>query len=141
MSNLTTILIVDDNAHMRETLKYLISRQPGLKVIGEAASGQQAMDYIHKQQPDVILMDINMAPVNGFEATRKLARLFPSLKIIGLSVNREPSYARNMISLGAKGYLTKSSPSSEIIDAILRVSGGEIYVCKEIKDHDTDFQY
>lgn len=138
MGNQTTILLVDDNAEMRDTLKFLISRHVHLKVIGEAGSGQEALKFIASNTPDVILMDINMSPVNGFEATRKIIKNHPLVKIIGLSVNKEPSYAKNMISLGAKGYITKSSSSSEIIEAINKVAKGEIYLCCEIKDQDTE---
>ena len=76
-----------------------------------------------------------MAPVNGFEATRKILKHSPHTKIIGLSVHKQPSYAKNILQLGAKGYVTKSSPHKEIIQAILDVAEGKEYICSELDEH------
>src|SRR5882724_243745 len=118
MAEAITIRIVDDNNFMRETLKFIISRVSRYKLIGEATSGQEAINMVQQVSPDIILLDINMSPINGFEATRKILKQNPDTKIIGLSVHKQPSYAKNILQLGAKGYLTKSSPHKEIIEAI-----------------------
>lgn len=128
MAKQITVLIADDNAHMRESLRILISPLENLQIIAEAKNGEEAITLATKHQPDIILMDINMAPVNGFEATRKIIKLFPSIKIIGLSLHTEPAYCRNLMRLGAKGYVTKSSPYEEIIIAIQEVATGGKYV-------------
>jgi DNA-binding NarL/FixJ family response regulator len=134
MADAITILVVDDNNFMRETLKFLISRVSHFKLIGEATSGQEAINMAHQFSPDIILLDINMSPINGFEATRKILKQNPLTKIIGLSVHKQPSYAKNILQLGAKGYLTKSSPHKEIIEAINNVYEGKEYVCSELSD-------
>ena len=135
MNNAITILIADDNKYIRETIRFLISRFKNLLLVGEAESGEEAISLAKQLSPDVILIDINMAPVNGFEATRKILKQNPGIKIIGLSVHKQPSYAKNILQLGAKGYVTKSSPHKEIIHAILEVSEGKEYICHELDEH------
>jgi two-component system, NarL family, invasion response regulator UvrY len=132
MEHAINILIVDDNFFMREILRMIISRQQNLKLVAEATSGLEAINMARKFLPDIILIDINMSPINGFEATRKILKENPMAKVIGLSMHKQPSYARNILQLGAKGYLTKSSPHSEIIRAINMVFEGKQYVCLEL---------
>lgn len=134
MDKAITILIADDNKYIRETIRFLISRIDNFQLVGEAESGEEAISLAKQLSPDVILIDINMAPINGFEATRKILKQSPSAKIIGLSVHKQPSYAKNIIQLGAKGYVTKSSPHKEIINAIMQVSEGKEYICTELTD-------
>ena len=134
MSKPITILIADDNIYMRETLRFIINRETNFQLVGEATSGHEAISMAKTLSPDIILIDINMAPVNGFEATRKIIKQSPTSKIIGLSVHKQPSYARNILSLGASGYITKSSPHKEIIHAINTVAGGKEYICQELGD-------
>lgn len=127
------MVIVDDHRMMRETWKMILQRDPRIEVIAECASGEEAIQCADAQVPDVILMDINMAPVNGFEATRKIAKAHPEIKIIGLSINNQPTYARNLMQLGAKGYVTKNSPSDEMMEAIRIVFDGGTYICKDVR--------
>lgn len=134
MDELIRLVIVDDHAMMRETWKMILERDPRIKVIAECASGEEAIRAADSVQPDVMLMDINMSPVNGFEATQHIAGTHPEVKIIGVSINNQPTYARNMIQLGAKGYVTKNSSSEEMLHAIFTVVKGEQYLCKEIQD-------
>ena len=134
MNKKITILIADDNGFIRETLRFLISRIDHFKLIGEATNGQEAISMAENLFPDIILIDINMSPVNGFEATRKIIKQSPSAKIIGLSVHTELSYARNILQLGAKGYITKNSPHKEIIHAIEEVATGKEYICELLAD-------
>jgi len=135
MDKAITILIADDNKYIRETIRFLISRFDNLKLVGEAESGEEAISLAKHLSPDVILIDINMTPINGFEATRKILKQNPLTKIIGLSVHKQPSYAKNILQLGAKGYVTKSSPHKEIIHAIEVVSQGKEYICSELNEH------
>ncbi|MDQ3277060.1 MAG: response regulator transcription factor [Bacteroidota bacterium] len=128
------LVIVDDHTLMRETWKMVLQQDPRIQVIAECASGDEAIHCAENDKPDVMLMDINMAPVNGFEATRKIARTNPEVKIIGLSINNQPAYAKNMLQLGAKGYVTKNSSSEELLQAIETVCKGGTYICREIRD-------
>jgi two-component system invasion response regulator UvrY len=127
-----TVLIADDNHHIRESLHVLLAPLENMKLIGEACNGEEAIVQAAELNPDIILMDINMSPVNGFEATRKILKQNPAIKIIGLSLHVEASYCRNMLRLGARGYVTKSSPYTEIITAINEVYEGGKYIDKKI---------
>lgn len=128
------LVIVDDHTLMRETWKMVLQRDPQIRVIAECASGEEAIRCAGSDKPDIMLMDINMSPVNGFEATRKIVKAHPCIKIIGLSINNQPAYAKNMLQLGAKGYVTKNSPSEELLEAIKMVNKGGVYICREIKE-------
>jgi DNA-binding NarL/FixJ family response regulator len=134
MDDTIRLVIVDDHDMMRETWRMILQRNPRINVVNECASGEEAIKSAEADNPDIMLMDINMSPMNGFEATRKISRAFPKVKIIGLSINNQPSYARNMIQLGAKGYMTKNSGSEEMLKAIFTVYEGNIYICKEVRD-------
>lgn len=127
------IIIVDDHQMIRETWRFLLERDARLRVVAECASGAEAIDCATSHHPHVMLMDINMSPVNGFEATRKILKKHPDINIIGVSVNDQPGYARNMLQLGAKGYVTKNSSFQEMVHAILEVSKGNTYICGEVK--------
>lgn len=128
------IVLVDDHQMIRETWRFLLSRDERLEVIAECSSGAEAIESAEQHQPDVMLMDINMSPVNGFEATRKIVKKHPHIHIIGVSVNDQPGYARNMLQLGAKGYVTKNSSFQEMVHAILEVTEGKTYICKEVRE-------
>lgn len=128
------VIIADDHQMVRETWKMLLQKDERIIVVAEGASGTDAIALAETHQPDIILMDINMAPVNGFEATRKIVKSHPHIKIIGVSINNQPSYARNIMNLGAKGYVTKNSSLEEMTEAILQVYKGNSFICKEILD-------
>ena len=81
-----------------------------------------------------MLMDINMFPVNGFEATRKIVRAAPEVRIIGVSVNDQLGYARNMLQLGAKGFVTKNVSQDEMLEAILEVHNGKTFLSKDLRE-------
>jgi len=132
MQETIRVIIVDDHQMVRETWKLLLHGSERIEVIQECASGAEAIACAAELHPDVILMDVNMTPVNGFEATRKILKTNPHIKIIGVSVNNQPSYAKNMMQLGAKGYVTKNSSREEMIKAIHEVFTGKTYVCVEV---------
>jgi DNA-binding NarL/FixJ family response regulator len=134
MNETIRLVIVDDHDMIRETWKMVLQSDTRLKVVAECASGEEAISCAKELQPDVMLMDINMSPINGFDATRAIAEAHPDIKIIGLSINNQPAYARHMIQLGAKGYMTKNSSKEEVVAAILAVMEGGVYICKEIVD-------
>lgn len=132
MARQITVLIADDNLLVRESLRTILSPLENIEIIGEAKNGEEAIALAAQLVPDIILMDINMSPVNGFEATRKILNQLPSIKIIGLSLHKEPSYCRNMMRLGAMGYVVKSSSYEEIIMAVETVAAGGKYIDKDL---------
>ena len=127
------IILVDDHKLARESWSLLLSHDGRFSVIKECADGHEAIESATILIPDVILVDINMHPLNGFEVTQRLLENNPAIKIIGISVNNQPSYANRMLELGAKGFVTKGSPFDEITQAIVDVHEGGSYVCSEIR--------
>lgn len=126
------IMLVDDHALIRETWKMLLQNIPAFQVVGDCGTGKDAIDLTRQLQPDIILLDINMFPVNGYEVAEKMAELISHTKIVGLSVNNKPKYAVRLVELGAKGYLTKTSTLEEICHGIMEVHHGNFYICEEI---------
>lgn len=129
------LAIVDDHEMVRQTWKMILQRHERIDVVAECASGEEAIVCAETIAPDVMLMDINMTPVNGFEATRRITAAFPQVKIIGVSINNQPTYVRNMLQMGAKGYVTKNSSSQEMLNAIFAVNDGENYLCEEVREN------
>lgn len=129
------IILVDDHKIVRESWKVLLENNPRFKVVADCDNGNTAIDYVKELTPDIILVDINMSPINGYAFTERVLKINPTAKIIGLSVNNQPKYAIKMLDIGAKGYLTKTSSLEEITDGIIQVHNGEFYICKEISRH------
>ncbi|HEY4109497.1 response regulator transcription factor [Puia sp.] len=126
------LIIVDDHFHVREAWSWVLGQVPGISVIAQCANGQEAIEAAQRLQPDVMLMDIHMNPVNGMEATRSIREFSPHIKIIGVSVQAERSYVNEMLRNGANGFVTKNSPSQEMITAIGEVMAGKTYICEEV---------
>ncbi len=128
------VVIVDDHRMVRETWKMILDNHEQIDVIAECASGEEAIEAAAALKPDVMLMDINMEPVNGLEATQEILKLNPNARIIGVSVNDQPMYAKNMMKYGAKGYMTKNCSMTEMVHAIIEVNKGNTYLCEDIRD-------
>lgn len=128
------VAIADDHKLVREAWTLVLGRDLRLKIVGEFENGQEAIDSCRKEAPDVILMDINMTPVNGIDATRKIKEFNPHVKIIGVSTHADKPYVEAMIKAGASGYVTKNSKSEEMVHAILEVMDGRHYLCEEIRN-------
>jgi two-component system invasion response regulator UvrY len=126
------LIIVDDHFHVRQAWSLVLNQAPRIDVIAQCCNGEEAIDAAGRLKPDVMLMDINMAPVNGIEATRRIRQSHPEIKIIGVSVQAERSYVNEMLRSGAHGYVTKNSSSVEMIKAIEEVLAGRTYLCEEI---------
>ena len=127
------IILVDDHKLVRQSWKMLLENNPLFIVIADCDNGELAIEQAQKLVPDVMLVDINMSPLNGFEVTERIMETTPSIKIIGLSVNNQPKYAAKMMELGARGYLTKTSTLEEISYGIIEVDRGELYICEEVR--------
>ena len=128
-----TILLVDDHKLIRDSWTYILNSDPRFSVIGQAGSAEEAVAIAKDKNPGIVLMDINMQPVDGFETTKRLHRHAPGSKIIGVSMYSIPAYAKKLLQNGAMGYVTKNSSREEMIDAIMEVSDGNTYICNEIK--------
>jgi two-component system, NarL family, invasion response regulator UvrY len=125
--------LVDDHKLVRQSWKMLLESNPRFQIIADFDNGESAIEEARQLVPDVMLVDINMSPINGFAVTERLMETTPTIKIIGLSVNNQPKYAVKMMQLGAKGYLTKTSSLEEINHGIIEVHKGELYICEEVR--------
>ncbi|MBC7947081.1 MAG: response regulator transcription factor [Chitinophagaceae bacterium] len=129
-----SIILVDDHKLIRDSWSFILNSDPRFTVIGETSNGEDAIEIVKKLRPDIVLMDVNMAPVNGFDATRQITKYSPGSKVIAVSMHTMPAYAKRMIQLGAMGYVTKNSSKDEMIKAIIEVSSGRKYICDEVKN-------
>jgi two-component system, NarL family, invasion response regulator UvrY len=128
-----TIIIVDDHQVVLDSWKSFLEANPRFKVVACCRDSIVAMERNEKLLPDILLVDVKMGPMNGFELTKRLVEKHPAIKIIGISVSNQINYAQKMIDNGARGYLTKTSTLEEINHAILEVYNGKVYLCEEIK--------
>jgi DNA-binding NarL/FixJ family response regulator len=129
-----TILLVDDHKLIRDSWSFILNSDPRFSVIGETDSGEQAIEIAKTKKPRIILMDVNMTPVNGFDATQQIHKFSPESRIIAVSMHSMPAYAKKMLQLGAMGYVTKNSSKDEMITAIIEVNSGKKYICEEVKN-------
>lgn len=128
------VVIADDHRLVREAWKLLLSRDERIHIVSICESGYQAIEVCQQLKPHVILMDINMEPVSGIEATRSIREFSRDIRIIGISVHADLPYVNALMQAGANGYVTKNSSGAEMIKAIMLVMEGQQYFCKEISD-------
>ncbi len=128
------VVIVDDHRLVREAWKLVLNRDKRLSVAAICENGFRAVEACRSLQPDVVLMDINMDPMNGIEATKAIREFSQDIKIIGISVHTDLSYIHALMQAGGNGYVTKNSSGEEMIGAIMLVMEGQQYFCKEISD-------
>ena len=128
-----TILLVDDHKLIRDSWTFILNSDPRFEVVGETSSGSEAFRIAKRKSPQVILMDLNMSPLSGFDITKQVLKLSPDSRIIGVSMHTMPAYAKRMLKLGAMGYVTKNSSKEEMMTAIVEVNNGKKYICEEVK--------
>ena len=129
-----SIILVDDHKLIRDSWSFILNSDPRFTVVGETNNGEDAVEIVKNLRPDIVLMDVNMVPVNGFDATQQINKFTPGSKVIAVSMHSMPAYAKRMMQLGAMGYVTKNSSKDEMIKAILEVSAGKKYICDEVKN-------
>ncbi|MBN9390029.1 MAG: response regulator transcription factor [Chloroflexi bacterium] len=128
MSENISILLVDDQTLFREGLYTILSVQPGLVVVGEAANGQEALTQAQALQPQVILMDLRMPVLDGVAATRQLRTVAPQSRVIVLTTFDEDEYVFEGLRAGAVGYLLKDVASDKLVEAIRAAARGETFL-------------
>lgn len=129
-----TVAVVDDHQLVREMWTEMFAGRKDMEITGSSGEFDDAIKMIGIKQPDIVLLDINLSSDSGFDAVPLIRNCSPSTNIIAVSMNNQPAYAKKMLKLGAKGYITKNSSFGEIFTAIEKVMKGEIYVCSDIKD-------
>lgn len=128
------IVLADDHAMLRDGMHRAFQTESDFEVVGLAGNGQEAVKLVRELSPHVVVMDIGMPELNGFEATRLIKKDFPAVKVIGLSMHSNDKYIREMFRAGASGYLLKNSPFEELVEAIRSVMDGKTYVSPAIGD-------
>lgn len=127
------LIIADDHRLVREAWKALLSRYSSIQVLDTCDNGLKVIEYCQTFQPDVVLMDVNMQPISGIDATKAIRNFSERIKIIAISLHSAKDYVDSMLAAGANGYVTKSSSAEEVVDAIISVHQGGQFICKEIK--------
>ncbi|MGL5994797.1 MAG: response regulator, partial [Aeromonas sobria] len=122
------VFLVDDHELVRTGIRRILEDVRGIKVVGEAQSGETAVAFCRQHHPDVILMDMNMPGIGGLEATRKILRIRPDVRIIVLTIHCENPFPTKVMQAGAAGYLTKGAAPDEMIQAIRLVHSGQRYI-------------
>lgn len=126
------VLIVDDHELIRTGIGRLLADFEKINVVGEAVSGEEAVSLARDLRPHVVLMDANMPGIGGLEATRRLVRFDPDVKVIAVTVHNEEPYPTKFMQAGAAGYVTKGADIEEIVIAIRQVNSGKRYITPEI---------
>ena len=126
------VLLADDHALVRGGIRALLNTIEGVEVVGEAGNGPDALRLVAELTPDIVLMDVTMPGLNGFEVLEQSKKQFPNIRIIILTVHDAGEYAIQALRAGAAGFLPKSAASNELQLAIEVVSRGETYVSGEV---------
>ncbi len=121
------LLLVDDHAMFLAGLRALLADQPDFTVVGEAASGEEALEQAERLRPDVVLMDIAMPGLSGVDATRKLGTAHPGMAVLTVTAHDNPAYFFAILEAGAAGYVLKEGSPSELFEAIRAAHRGEAY--------------
>jgi DNA-binding NarL/FixJ family response regulator len=129
-----TLVAVDDHKFIREMWALLFSDNKEIELTGDSGTFEGGIELIKLKRPDIVLLDINLQDKSGMQAVPLIKKFSPGTKIIAVSMHNEPAYAKKMLHLGAKAYITKNSSHKEVFNAIDAVMKGGIYICTEIKD-------
>jgi DNA-binding NarL/FixJ family response regulator len=122
------VLLVDDHAVVRLGLRTLLAAAPDVQVVGEAADGREALAQVEALRPDVVVMDLSMAGMDGAAATRELTRRGASARVLVLTMHEEDEYLVPLLEAGARGYVVKSAVSTELLEAVRVVASGGTFV-------------
>jgi DNA-binding NarL/FixJ family response regulator len=124
----TSILLADDHALFRELLGRVLEMERGIRIIGEATNGLDAVNRVRQLKPDIVLMDINMPVIDGLAATRQITEEFPHIAVIMLTMYKHNHQVLQAMKAGARGYLLKSAQAQEVLSAIRTVRAGGVLI-------------
>jgi DNA-binding NarL/FixJ family response regulator len=127
-----TVLLAEDHQVVREGFRSLLEHEPDMEVVGEAATGRQAVQLTRKLRPAVVIMDIAMPLLNGLEATRQIRKDFPDTKVLILSAHSDDAYVEQVARLGAAGFLLKQTSSHILATAIREIENGHSFFTPSI---------
>lgn len=128
------IVIADDHRVVREGITYMLSEEPDIEIAGDAASGEELLALLDDQPVDVVLLDVRMPGMSGFDVLERIGNDMPQVRVLMLSMHDQPGYVRRAVELGAAGYLLKSSGRDELLRAIRTVADGGVYLQGELME-------
>jgi len=129
---LIRVLVVDDHELVRSGITRMLADNPDIDVIGEASSGEDAIDFVRKDSPDIVLMDIRMPGIGGLEATRRILRINDAIRVIVVTACADDPYPTRVMQAGASAYITKGADIKEMVRAIRMAHSGQRYISPEI---------
>jgi DNA-binding NarL/FixJ family response regulator len=134
MARVLKIVIVDDHEIVRKGLRATLAVHPDWEIAGEASNGREALAVVESTQPDVVIMDISMPELNGLETTRQLLKSAPRTRVLILSLHESEQLIREVLAVGARGYLLKSDATRLLVAAIEAVAEGGTYFTRRVSD-------
>ena len=129
---MTNVIVADDHKMIRDGIISLLEEEANIRVLGEASDGREVLILLEKQEVDIILMDIDMGKYNGIDATKQVAKLYPNVKVLIISMHNDLSYITKAFEAGAKGYLLKNAGKNEMLKAIDQMIQGNTYCSTEV---------
>jgi len=130
---ITKLAITDDHEMVLQGIASMLENTPQIKVVATYKNAKKTLDNLAKDNPDVLLLDINLPDINGIDLSKQLLKKFPELKIIALTNFEDTSFVKRMLKNGVHGYLLKNTDKIELADALKTVLSGEIYLQKDIQ--------
>jgi DNA-binding NarL/FixJ family response regulator len=130
--SLTRVLLAEDHTLVRAGIRSLLDSFPDIEVVAEAGNGREAIKLVRELEPQVVLMDISMPELNGMEATARITKQSPGVKVLMLSMHNDEEYVAQSLKAGARGYLVKDAATKELETAIATLVRGEIYISKSV---------
>lgn len=127
------VFVADDHGIVRSGLRLLLEREPDFVVVGEAADGRSALDWMAREQADVAVIDVAMPGLNGIEAASQIARKYPAVGVVMLSMHSDETYVLRCLRAGARAYVLKESAESELIAAIRAVTAGKAFFSPKVR--------
>ncbi len=125
------VMLADDHQIIRQSLKVLLERE-GLKIVGEASNGQEAVKIAESLHPDVAVLDVSMSVLNGIDAAKEIQKVSPQTKTVFLTIHDEDPYLLDALRAGAKGYVVKTHAAEHLVQAIREASRGGVYLSPEV---------
>lgn len=125
------VMLADDHQIIRQSLKVLLERE-GLKIVGEASNGQEAVKIAESLHPDVAVLDVSMSVLNGIDAAKEIQKVSPHTKTVFLTIHDEDPYLLDALRAGAKGYVVKTHAAENLVQAIREASRGGVYLSPEV---------
>ncbi len=126
------LMLVDDHAIVRSGFRRLLEQEPQLQIVAEADSGERAYALFARAMPDVVIMDLSMPGMSGFETIRRIVAREPAARILVFSMHEDPMRAQRAMQLGARGYVTKSSAPEVLAKAVVEVAAGKLFLSADI---------